>query len=226
VTSASSRVALILIVSLSTACSSAMAPVTTPSPTSDAASRQAAMERARADSMRLPYTATDIHFMSAMIHHHAQAIEMSQLAPTRASNNGVKILASRIINAQQDEIAIMQRWLEDRNQPVPEAKGGPMKMIMNGVEHEMLMEGMLTAEQMAELSRASGQRFDELFLRYMIQHHRGAVTMVKELFATDGAGQDETTFRLATDVNVDQITEINRMERLLFEVMVERSSPE
>jgi uncharacterized protein (DUF305 family) len=94
------------------------------------------------------------------------------------------------------------------------------------VEHEMLMEGMLTAEQMTELSRASGQRFDELFLRYMIQHHRGAVTMVKELFATDGAGQDETTFRLATDVNVDQITEINRMERLLFEVMVERSSPE
>jgi uncharacterized protein (DUF305 family) len=207
VTSVPSRVALTLIVTVCTACSSAMAPVTTPSPTSDAASRQAAIERARADSMRLPYTATDIHFMSAMIHHHAQAIEMSQLAPTRASNNGVKILASRIINAQQDEIAIMQRWLEDRNQPVPEAKGGPMKMIMNGVEHEMLMEGMLTAEQMT-------------------QHHRGAVTMVKELFATDGAGQDETTFRLATDVNVDQITEINRMERLLFEVMVERSSPE
>jgi uncharacterized protein (DUF305 family) len=193
---------------------------------SEAASRQAAVERARADSMRLPYSAADIHFMTAMIHHHAQAIEMSHLAPTRASNNGVKLLASRIINSQRDEIGIMQRWLEDRNQPVPEAKGGPMKMMMNGVEHEMLMDGMLTADQMAELGRASGQQFDELFLRYMIQHHRGAVTMVKELFATPGAGQDEITFRLATDVNVDQITEINRMERLLFEVVVERKPPE
>lgn len=202
-----------------------MAPATTPSPTSQEASLQAAKARARADSMRLPYTAADIHFMSAMIHHHAQAIEMSRLAPTRASNNGVKLLASRIINAQQDEIAIMQRWLEERNQPVPAAVGGPMKMIMNGVEHEMLMEGMLTVDQMAELNRASGHRFDELFLRYMIQHHSGAVTMVKELFATPGAGQDEMVFRLATDVNVDQITEINRMERMLFEVMVGRSTP-
>lgn len=203
-----------------------MTPVTTPAPASESSSLEAARERARADSMRLPYTAADIHFMSAMIHHHAQAIEMSRMAPTRASNNGVKLLASRIINSQVDEIAIMQRWLEDRNQPVPEAKGGPMKMMMNGVEHEMLMDGMLTSEQMKELEAASGARFDELFLRYMIMHHRGAVSMVKELFATDGAGQDETTFRLATDVNVDQITEINRMERLLFEVMVERSTPE
>jgi uncharacterized protein (DUF305 family) len=175
--------------------------------------------------MRLPYTAADIHFMSAMIHHHAQAIEMSRLAPTRASSNSVKLLASRIINAQDGEIGIMQRWLEERHQPVPEAKGGPMKMMMNGVEHEMLMEGMLTTEQMTELGRASGSRFDELFLRYMIQHHSGAVTMVKDLFATPGAGQDEMVFRLATDVNVDQITEINRMERMLFEVMVERSTP-
>jgi uncharacterized protein (DUF305 family) len=203
-----------------------MVPATTPAPMSEAASRQAAIERARADSMRLPYTAADIHFMSAMIHHHAQAIEMSRLAPTRASNNGVKLLASRIINSQRDEIGIMQRWLEDRNQPVPEAKGGPMKMMMNGVEHEMLMDGMLTPEQMQELGAATGNRFDELFLRYMIQHHRGAVTMVKELFATPGAGQDEMTFRLATDVNVDQITEINRMERLLFDVVVERPTPE
>jgi uncharacterized protein (DUF305 family) len=203
-----------------------MVPVTTPAPLSVAASRQAAVERARADSMRLPYSAADIHFMTAMIHHHAQAIEMSHLAPTRASNNGVKLLASRIINSQRDEIGIMQRWLEDRNQPVPEAKGGPMKMMMNGVEHEMLMDGMLTPEQMQELGAATGNRFDELFLRYMIQHHRGAVTMVKELFATPGAGQDEITFRLATDVNVDQITEINRMERLLFEVVVERKPPE
>jgi uncharacterized protein (DUF305 family) len=90
----------------------------------------------------------------------------------------------------------------------------------------MLMDGMLTPEQMQELGAATGNRFDELFLRYMIQHHRGAVTMVKELFATPGAGQDEMTFRLATDVNVDQITEINRMERLLFDVVVERPTPE
>jgi uncharacterized protein (DUF305 family) len=210
---------------LAAACGTAPAPATTPSPTSEAASLQAAIERARVDSMRLPYTLADIHFMTAMIHHHAQAIEMSRLVPTRATNNSIKLLASRIINAQQDEIGLMQRWLEERNQPVPEARGGPMKMMMNGVEHEMLMDGMLTETQMTELARASGGGFDELFLRGMLQHHRGAVKMVKDLFATPGAGQDEMVFRLATDVNVDQITEINRMERMLFDVMVGRSTP-
>lgn len=191
----------------------------------EAESRQAAIARARVDSMRLPYTAADIHFMSGMIHHHAQAIEMAKLVPERASNGSVKVLAERIINAQRDEIGRMSHWLEDRNQPVPPITGGPMKMMMNGMEHEMLMPGMLTDEQMAALRAARGNSFDELFLRGMIQHHRGAIEMVRELFATDGAGQDEQVFRFATDVNVDQITEINRMERLLFDVLIERQTP-
>ena len=175
----------------------------------------AAIARARADSLRYPYTAADVHFMSAMIKHHAQAIDMSHLAPTHGAGRSVRTLADRIINAQQDEIATMQQWLRDRQQPVPEAKAGPMKMTMNGMEHDMLMPGMLTDAQMTQLDQARGAEFDRLFLTFMIQHHRGAVSMVKDLFSTYGAGQDEVVFKFASDVNVDQSTEIARMERLL-----------
>jgi uncharacterized protein (DUF305 family) len=171
--------------------------------------------RARADSARLPYVAADIHFMSGMIGHHAQAIDMSRMAPTHGASAEVQRLAERIINAQSDEIKLMQTWLRDRNQPVPEAKAGPMKMKMNGMEHDMLMPGMLSEEQMKQLDAARGAEFDKLFLSFMIQHHRGAIGMVKELFASYGAGQDETVFKFATDVNVDQDTEIARMERML-----------
>ena len=127
----------------------------------------------------------------------------------------VRTLAERIINAQQDEIATMQLWLSDRHKPVPEAKAGPLKMQMNGMEHEMLMPGMLTEAQMKQLDAARGPDFDELFLTFMIQHHRGAVSMVKTLFESYGAAQDETVFKFASDVNVDQSTEIARMERML-----------
>ena len=171
--------------------------------------------KARADSARLPYTAADIHFMSGMIGHHAQAIVMSKMAPTHGANDEVKRLAERIINAQTDEIKIMQQWLRDRRQPVPEAKPGPMKMMMNGMEHDMLMPGMLSDAQMKELDAASGADFDRLFLSFMIQHHRGATSMVKELFESYGAGQDEIVFKFASDVNVDQTTEIGRMEKML-----------
>ena len=175
----------------------------------------AAVAKARSDSARLPYTAADIHFMSAMIGHHAQAIEMSQLAPTNGANAEVRRLAERIINSQRDEIAIMQQWLRDRGQRVPAAKGGPMRMMMNGVEHDMLMPGMLSDAQMGQLRGARAREFDRLFLTLMIQHHRGAVSMVKVLFETYGAGQDEAVFKFASDVNVDQATEIDRMERIL-----------
>lgn len=171
--------------------------------------------KARADSARLPYTAADIQFMSGMIGHHAQAIVMSKMAPTHGANDEVRRLAERIINAQTDEIRIMQQWLRDRLQPVPEAKPGPMKMMMNGMEHDMLMPGMLSDAQMKELDAARGPDFDRLFLSFMIQHHRGATSMVKELFETYGAGQDELVFKFATDVNVDQTTEIGRMEKML-----------
>ncbi|MEO8580786.1 MAG: DUF305 domain-containing protein, partial [Gemmatimonadales bacterium] len=172
--------------------------------------------QAKADSVRRPYTQADVDFMTHMIGHHAQAIEMARWAPTHGANPSVQTLASRIINAQQDEIAIMQRWLGDRLRPIPEARSGPMMMSMNGMEHMMLMPGMLTEAQMKELDAASGPTFDRLFLKYMIQHHRGAVSMVKDLFDSYGAGQDELVFKFASDVNVDQNTEIARMDKMLI----------
>jgi uncharacterized protein (DUF305 family) len=185
-----------------------------PAPAS-AQGEAAALARARADSIRYPYTAADVHFMQAMIGHHSQAIAMSSWAPSHGAGSSVRVLAERIINAQQDEIATMQQWLADRHQSVPEAKAGPMKMMMNGKEHEMLMPGMLTEEQMHQLDLAKGPAFDRLFLTDMIQHHKGAVSMVQDLFGTYGAAQDEVIFKFANDVNVDQTTEIARMEKML-----------
>jgi uncharacterized protein (DUF305 family) len=175
----------------------------------------AAIAQARADSIRHPYTDADIHFMSAMIGHHSQAIVMARWAPSHGASPSVRTLADRIINSQQDEIATMQRWLHDRQLPVPDAVATGMRMQMNGMEHEMLMPGMLNDAQMKELDAARGPEFDRLFLTDMIQHHRGALTMVKQLFDSYGAGQDETVFKFASDVNVDQTTEIARMQKML-----------
>jgi uncharacterized protein (DUF305 family) len=185
----------------------------------------AAIARAKADSIRLPYTEADVHFMSAMIGHHAQAIVMASWAPTHGASAAVRRLAERIIGSQHDEIATMQRWLRDRLKPVPEARAGHMKMMMNGVEHEMLMPGMLTDAQMKQLDQARGPEFDKLFVTFMIQHHRGAVSMVKDLFNSYGAGQDETVFKFASDVNVDQVTEIERMEKMLVALTLGVESP-
>ena len=185
----------------------------------------AAIANAKPDSTRFPYTKADVDFMTGMIHHHAQAIEMSKLAPTHGAGPAIQTLTKRIINAQTDEIALMQQWLREHNQPVPEATATGMKMNMGGMEHTMLMPGMLSEEQMKELQQAQGLKFDELFLRYMIQHHSGALTMVKDLFATPGAGQDERTFKLASDVNADQQTEIARMQKMLFTLLTEGRTP-
>jgi uncharacterized protein (DUF305 family) len=203
---------------------------------SEGSSEQAAIARARADSARYPYTKADIDFMSGMIHHHAQAIAMSQWAPTHGASAEVQRLAARIINAQRDEIGTMQRWLRVRNQPVPEPGHDDMVMdsTMHGgmagmhdmhhgsgahAMHEMLMPGMLTEAQMTELDAARGREFDRLFLTFMIQHHSGAVSMVKDLFGTYGAAQDELVFKFANDVNVDQTTEIARMRKMLAAVI-------
>jgi uncharacterized protein (DUF305 family) len=199
----------------SSSTSSAAVPVT-PTPTLSPEAEAAAIAQARADSIRHPYTAADVEFMSHMIHHHAQAIVMARWAPTHGASPAVQRLADRIINAQQDEIATMQSWLRDRRQPVPEATPGGVMMKMGGMEHEMLMPGMLTDAQMKQLDAARGPEFDKLFLTYMIQHHKGAVSMVKDLFDTYGAGQDEVVFKFASDVNVDQTTEIARMEKMLI----------
>jgi uncharacterized protein (DUF305 family) len=163
-----------------------------------------------------PVTEADVHFISGMIGHHAQAIIMAGWAPTHGASASIRTLCERIINAQTDEIALMQRWLRDRHKPVPEAKAGPMKMMVNGVEHDMLMPGMLSEDQMKQLDAARGAEFDRRLLRFMIQHHRGAVAMVTELFASPGAGQDEGIFKMANDIQADQTTEINRMTKMLL----------
>lgn len=165
---------------------------------------------ARVEADRSHFTQADVDFMTGMIGHHAQALIMSDLAVPNGASPELQVLAARIINAQNDEIATMQRWLRLRGQDVPD----PMAAATDH-SHHMHMPGMLSAEQLAELEAARGAAFDRLYLTYMIQHHKGAVTMVDTLFSTDGAGQDEDAFRLATDINVDQITEIARMEQML-----------
>jgi uncharacterized protein (DUF305 family) len=179
---------------------------------------EAAIARARADSVRLPYTAADIHFMSGMISHHAQAIKMAKWAPTHGASPAVVRLSERIGTSQADEIVFMQSWLRDRRQPVPEPDPAGMKMKMGDSEHVMLMPGMLTPEQMAQLDSARGKEFDKLFLTFMIKHHEGAITMVRELFSAHGAGQDESVFQFANDVEIDQEAEIARMRQMLLEL--------
>jgi len=174
---------------------------------------------------RYPHTAADVEFMSGMISHHAQAIAMAKWAPSHGANQSILTLAGRIINAQQDDIALMSRWLRERNLPVPEPSPTGMKMMMNGVEHEMLMPGMLTPDQMKQLDDSRGPEFDRLFLTFMIQHHNGAISMVEKLFGTPGAGQGEVIFKFASDVNVDQTTEIARMEKMLFMLKLTHPSP-
>jgi uncharacterized protein (DUF305 family) len=164
---------------------------------------------------RLPYTDADVEFMAGMIPHHAQAVIMAGWAPTHDARQDVAVLCERIVVGQRDEIATMQTWLRDRGLPVPEATSTRHKMTMNGQTHEMLMPGMLTDEEMAELDRARGPDFDRLFLVGMIKHHQGAIDMVDVLFKSYGAAQDETVFKFASDVYADQSIEIDRMHEML-----------
>ena len=168
----------------------------------------------QANGTRKP-NAADVHFMSGMIPHHAQAVLIAGWAPTHAARNDVRLLCERIVVGQRDEIALMQTWLRDRALPVPDAKATHMKMMMDGMEHDMLMPGMLNDEELAQLDKARGSEFDRLFLSAMIRHHQGAVSMVDELFGASGAGQDEVVFRFASDVYADQTTEIERMQTML-----------
>ena len=173
------------------------------------------VEQARQDSIRRPYTKADIEFMSGMIAHHAQAVKMAGWAESHGASKSLQIFCGRIAMAQTAEIGLMQQWLRDRNQPVPEPDPRGMKMDMGGMTHYMAMPGMLTEAQMAQLDSARGVTFDRLFLTFMIQHHRGAISMVDTLFKTPGAGQDEIVFKFANDVQADQSTEIDRMEQML-----------
>ena len=163
---------------------------------------------AAADVSKVDYIDTDIKFMQGMIGHHAQAIEMVTFIPTHTHRREMVLLGQRIEISQNDEIAMMQEWLRARGQQVPALNA----MHAHGAT---IMPGMLTEEEMARLARANGDEFDRLFLEGMIKHHEGALTMVKELFATPGAGQDVSVFSFANDVDIDQRMEIQRMGALL-----------
>jgi len=181
-----------------------------------AATHQASVSpvvQAPADSGRRSYTAADVQFVAGMIGHHVQAVQMAGWAPSHGASPAVRVLCERIVVAQNDEIAFAQRWLREHNQPVPPAD--PRGHVMPGMDHPMLMPGMLTPDQMARLDAARGREFDRLFLTFMIQHHQGALTMVGQLLAAPGAAENGPIFRFAADVNADQTTEIDRMTRML-----------
>jgi uncharacterized protein (DUF305 family) len=180
----------------------------TPEPASAAASATAAEQRP--GGARQGYTEADARFLQQMIGHHAQALAMTALVPARTQRNDLRLLAERIAVSQRDEIAAMQQWLRARGETVPAADAEHAHHASHGA-----MPGMLTAEEMAALGRARGADFERLFLELMIRHHEGAITMVRQLFATPGAGQSTQIFRIAADVEADQKTEIARMRALL-----------
>lgn len=166
----------------------------------------------------------DTSFMQGMIMHHSQAVEMTELLRTRTRNKDLQALGQRISISQSDEIKFMKQWLTERGKPL--GMGHDMKdhdmsgMDMGGME---MMPGMLTPQQMQALAKATGPKFDYLFLTGMIQHHTGALIMVEDLFDTAGAGQDNVLFDFATDVDNTQRAEINIMKGLLKKSTVKAS---
>jgi uncharacterized protein (DUF305 family) len=143
---------------------------------------------------------------------------MAKMAKTHDARDDVRILCERILVAQSDEITYMRNWLRDRGQTVPAADATHHKHVMNGVAHDMLMPGMLTAEEMAALDKARGPEWDRLFLLGMIKHHEGALKMVDDLFEAHGALQDDDMFKFASDIYADQTTEIDFMQKMLDEM--------
>jgi len=174
--------------------------------------------QAKAGNRQPGYTAADVHFMSGMIHHHAQAVLMAGWAPIHDASPSVRTLCERIVVSQRDEIRLMQRWLQARHEAVPDSTAA--HAMMPEMDPATMMPGMLTGDQLARLERARGPEFDRLFLTFMIQHHQGAITMVNQLFG-QGAGEQETVFRFASDVFADQTTEIARMQKMLAALVFE-----
>jgi len=175
----------------------------------------------------LPHSAADARFMGDMIMHHAQAVLIAGWAPTHGAGEGVRRLAERIVVGQQDEMAIMQRWLRERGvTPADSGRAGSAQadsghagMDHSGKHHGGMdhsrMPGMLSPDELAQLDAARGTAFDRLFLTLMIKHHQGAVAMVEQLLGSHDAAQDETVFRIASDVSADQTAEIRRMQQML-----------
>ena len=162
-----------------------------------------------------PHSPADAQFMQDMIMHHAQAVEMTALVESHTQNNELRSLGARISRSQSDEIKFMKQWLSAREEPTSR----PMSHMqgMHTSSHEMLMPGMLTEKQMDALKKAKDDGFDRLFLNGMIQHHNGALVMVKDLFDSAGAGQDAELFNFATEVDSGQRAEIKIMQSMLAE---------
>lgn len=180
------------------------------------------------------FTDADVAFMQGMIHHHAQALEMTALIPERTTSTAIRQMGLRMEISQTDEIAIMERWLRDRGLEVPEwRRVGEAAAMEHGADHAAAghaaaghgamdhgahgpgMPGMLTPEQFGALEAARGVAFDRLFLELMIQHHRGALVMVRDLYNTPGAAQESVVYQFASEVDADQDIEIRRMLEIL-----------
>ena len=184
--------------------------------------------------MQKKYTPADVHFMSGMIYHHAQAILIAGWAQSHGASPSVQTLCDRIVASQTDEINLLSNWLRARGEAVPHVDPQHMYMAgmggmgdmggMGGMDSSHMMPGMLTTAQLAQLDSARGPDFDATFLRLMIQHHQGAITMVNQLFAASG-GEEEPVYKMATGVFADQTTEIERMQRMLAADLFGTTSP-
>ena len=178
-------------------------------------SGQPSAPAARPDLVRQPYSAADVEFMTGMIPHHAQAVLIAGWAGSHGALPEVRTLCERMVVGQRDEIEFMRNWLRDRGQTVPDANATHHRMKMNGVEHDMLMPGMLSPAELAQLDKARNADWDRLFLTFMIRHHEGALKMVDDLFESFGALQDEDMYKFASDMYADQLIEIERMQKML-----------
>ena len=178
-------------------------------------SAQSAEPRPRPDLVRQPYSQADVDFMAGMIPHHAQAVLIAGWAASHGARPDVRTLCERMVVGQRDEIEFMRTWLRDRGQPVPDAKATHHRMKMNGMEHDMLMPGMLSPAELAQLDKARNADWDRLFLTFMMRHHEGALKMVDDLFESHGALQDEDMYKFASDMYADQLIEIERMQKML-----------
>ncbi|HEU5174768.1 MAG TPA: DUF305 domain-containing protein [Gemmatimonadaceae bacterium] len=202
------RSVAVVAVGAATACAPAPAPESGPAP---AAADTAHQHHAPASAQAADSVSADVRFLQHMIPHHAQALAMTALVPSRTTRTDVRMIAERITVSQRDEIATMQRWLEARGAAVPPVDTAD---AVRAAARHAGMAGMLTPDQLNQLAAARGPEFDRLFLTYMIQHHRGAVTMVAELLSAGGA-QEPQLFGIASEVESDQLMEIARMERIL-----------
>ena len=208
------RLAIVLFAAVAAACGAATTTTSKPQivqPGAPGQDSRVVTADAAADQSRVQATPADVTFMQGMIHHHAQAIDMTTLLFANSGSDEMKLLARRIEISQNDEIKFMRHWLEVRGAEAP----GEHAHHMPGAP---LMPGMLTPPEMDRLAAAKGPEFDRLFLEGMIKHHGGALTMVRELFATKGAAQEAEIFGFASDVDADQRMEIARMSAMLKEL--------